>query len=215
MALKANVKEGVVSLWTAKQRSLLALIGIVIGIGSVIAMLSVGTIAKRQARDQFRELGTDFLAIQVHGGAPGGASTIRLQDVVALPQETAAIMGVAPWSRSREAWGTAARRSWTPPPWGSPGRSWRSTGCGCRRAAASRTWTFATTAASSAPGSPPHCGWPARRPWSTNRSGSKTRSASSWGCWRAPRGTASSPSSPTARSSSPCPPRSACSPGRD
>ena len=49
MALKANVKEAVVSLYAAKQRSLLALIGIVIGIGSVIAMLSVGTIAKQQA----------------------------------------------------------------------------------------------------------------------------------------------------------------------
>ena len=102
MALKANVEEAVVSLWAAKQRSLLALIGIVIGIGSVIAMLSVGTIAKRQALEQFRELGTDYLSIQVHGSAPGGASTIHLADVEELPQATASIAGVAPWSRSRE-----------------------------------------------------------------------------------------------------------------
>ncbi|MCY4442089.1 MAG: ABC transporter permease, partial [Deltaproteobacteria bacterium] len=61
MALKANVKEAVVSLYAAKQRSLLALVGIVIGIGSVIAMLSVGTIAKRQSLERFRELGTDYL----------------------------------------------------------------------------------------------------------------------------------------------------------
>ena len=103
MALKANVKEAVVSLWAAKQRSLLALVGIVIGIGSVIAMLSVGTIAKRQAQEQFRELGTDYLAIQAHGSAPGGGSAIRLEDVVELPQGASSIAGAAPWIHSREA----------------------------------------------------------------------------------------------------------------
>ena len=103
MALKANVKEAVVSLWASKQRSLLALVGIVIGIGSVIAMLSLGTIAKRQALEQFRELGTDYLAIHVHGRAPGGGSLIRLEDVVELPQGAPTIAGVAPWLRSREA----------------------------------------------------------------------------------------------------------------
>ena len=74
MALKANVKEAVVSLYAAKQRSLLALVGIVIGIGSVIAMLSVGTIAKRQSLERFRELGTDYLTIQMHGQALSGVA---------------------------------------------------------------------------------------------------------------------------------------------
>ena len=125
MALKANVREAVVSLWAAKQRSLLALVGIVIGIGSVIAMLSVGTIAKRQALERFRELGTDFLAMQVQGSAPGGASTIRLADVVELPQAAPTIAGVAPWScGAARRWCMRGRGSWTPPSWGSPGRSW-------------------------------------------------------------------------------------------
>ena len=99
MALKANVKEAVVSLYAAKQRSLLALIGIVIGIGSVIAMLSVGTIAKQQALEQFRELGTDYLTIQVHGLGPGAASGITLADAVELPEGAPSIAGVAPWSQ--------------------------------------------------------------------------------------------------------------------
>ena len=96
--LKANVKEAVASLWAAKQRSLLALIGIVIGIGSVIAMLSVGTIAKRQALEQFRALGTDYLIIQAYGVAPGAASGIRLADAEGLPGGAASIAAVAPWS---------------------------------------------------------------------------------------------------------------------
>ena len=99
MALKANVKEAAVSLYAAKQRSFLALIGIVIGIGSVIAMLSVGTIAKRQALEQFRELGTDFLTIQVRGQAPGTA-TVGPADAAGLAQETTTIAGAAPWSQS-------------------------------------------------------------------------------------------------------------------
>ena len=100
MALKANVKEAVASLYASKQRSLLALIGIVIGIGSVIAMVSVGTIAKRQALQQFRDLGTDFLSIQMAGQATGGLSGISLADAVGLPEGTSSIAGVAPWVQS-------------------------------------------------------------------------------------------------------------------
>ena len=103
MALKANITEAVTSLWASKQRSLLALIGIVIGIGSVIAMLSVGTIAKHQAQEQFRELGTDYLTIHVRERGPDGRSGIRLADVVELPHGAPTIAGVAPWLRSREA----------------------------------------------------------------------------------------------------------------
>ncbi len=103
MALKANVKEAVVSLYAAKQRSLLALIGIVIGIGSVIAMLSVGTIAKHQALERFRELGTDYLTIRTRNVDQGTPSGIRLEDAVALPEETKSIAGAAPWSQGRAA----------------------------------------------------------------------------------------------------------------
>ena len=92
---RANIKEGIVSLYAAKQRSLLALIGIVIGIGSVIAMVSVGVIAKRQALEQFRELGTEFLAIR----SVGSAKRIPLADALALPKETSSITAVAPWSQ--------------------------------------------------------------------------------------------------------------------
>ena len=102
MALKANVKEAVVSLYAAKQRSFLALIGIVIGIGSVIVLLSVGTIAKRQSLERFRELGTDYLTIQVSSpgpGALGASSELRLADAVGLPEGTSSIAGATPWSQ--------------------------------------------------------------------------------------------------------------------
>ena len=99
MALKADVREAVVSLRAAKQRSFLALIGIVVGIGSVIAMLSVGTIAKHRSLERFRELGTDYLTIQVRDFGQEGPSGLRLADAVGLPQGTPSIAGAAPWSQ--------------------------------------------------------------------------------------------------------------------
>ena len=55
--LKANLKEAASSLATARQRSLLALLGIVIGVGSVIAMVSVGVIVRGEALKQFSRTG--------------------------------------------------------------------------------------------------------------------------------------------------------------
>ena len=104
MILKANVKEAASSLYVAKQRSLLALIGIVIGIGSVIAMISVGTIVKVQALKQFQELGTEILTIRkgYGGGGSGrrGRAVIRLADARALPVELPSIVAAAPSIRS-------------------------------------------------------------------------------------------------------------------
>lgn len=103
MALKANLKEAVVSLYAAKQRSILALIGIMIGIGSVIAMVSVGAIGKHRALEQFKELGTEFLVIQANASAPGSASGsapgIRLADALQLPKGTSTIAATAPWNQ--------------------------------------------------------------------------------------------------------------------
>ena len=102
MILRGNVREAASSLYAAKQRSLLALIGIVIGIGSVIAMISVGTIVKVAALKQFQELGTEILTIRKgYGGEEGGRrAVIRLPDARALAEELSSIVAVAPSIRS-------------------------------------------------------------------------------------------------------------------
>ena len=87
MLLKANSKEAIGSLYAAKQRSLLALIGIVIGIGSVIAMISIGVIAKAEALRQFQELGTEILSIYARParkGRSGGGSSGRIRAADAM-----------------------------------------------------------------------------------------------------------------------------------
>ena len=86
--LKTSLKEATTSLLGAKQRSFLALIGITIGVGSVIAMISVGTIVKKEAVEQFRRLGTDTLTIhnasRDEGTRRGGRATISLRDALDL-----------------------------------------------------------------------------------------------------------------------------------
>ena len=63
MLLSVNSKEAVRSLLASKQRTILALIGIIIGIGSVMAMLSVGETVKAQSLAQFQLMGTDVISV--------------------------------------------------------------------------------------------------------------------------------------------------------
>ena len=89
--LRANVKEAAGSLFAARQRSLLALIGIAVGVGSVIAMMSVGVIVREEALEQFRELGTDALSVTIARARPGAAAPITVRAAFGL----SALPGIA------------------------------------------------------------------------------------------------------------------------
>ncbi|MDE0696514.1 MAG: ABC transporter permease, partial [Boseongicola sp.] len=82
--LAANAREAVDSLRKASLRTILALVGVMIGISSVIAMVSVGEIAKEQARRQFEDLGTDILVIRDAAGS--NASGIAFTDAMRLAE---------------------------------------------------------------------------------------------------------------------------------
>ncbi len=97
--LRANTREAVGSLRRARLRTLLGLVGIMIGISSVITMVSLGEIAKEQARKRFEVLGTDILVIRKSYEVTGPRqqeATIRLPDALALAVETPSITVAAP-----------------------------------------------------------------------------------------------------------------------
>ena len=57
------LKEGFRNLYYAKLRSILALIGILVGSASVVAMVLGGQLATNETLKQFQALGTDLFAI--------------------------------------------------------------------------------------------------------------------------------------------------------
>ena len=67
------------ALWRNKVRTLLTMLGIVFGIGAVIAMVAGGQVAQAAVKEVFASLGTNVLVVQSNatrgGGISGGAGT--------------------------------------------------------------------------------------------------------------------------------------------
>ena len=61
--IKRLAREAALSLWLARQRALLAVVGLAVGIGSVITMVTVGKIVERETLRQFESVGMDYFVI--------------------------------------------------------------------------------------------------------------------------------------------------------
>ncbi len=94
--LQVNLREASRSLWASKQRSLLALIGIVIGIGSVIGMVSIGSIVQNEVLRQFKDMGIDIMTVRKSYDG-GTKSEFRLNDIMKLKEECRSVYEVAPY----------------------------------------------------------------------------------------------------------------------
>src|SRR5437016_11926986 len=64
LRLKRVVRLGVKSLWVHKRRSLLAVLGIVFGVCSVITMLAIGEGASFEAQEQIKNLGSQNIILR-------------------------------------------------------------------------------------------------------------------------------------------------------
>jgi putative ABC transport system permease protein len=88
-------------------RAILTMLGIIIGVASVIAMLAIGEGSKQKMRTEMSKMGTNLLMVmpnfQRRGGVSLGASTsmsLKYSDVVALRNEATAIAAVSPEIRA-------------------------------------------------------------------------------------------------------------------
>ena len=86
-----NLASSVSSIVSNKTRSLLTMLGIIIGVGALIAMLAVGTGAQRAIQKSMSSLGTNLLAVMPgmfrQGGASLGAgavSRLTIEDAKAI-----------------------------------------------------------------------------------------------------------------------------------
>lgn len=83
--------ESLSTLSLNKIRTGLAMLGVIIGIGSVIALMSLGQASQKSVSDQIKSLGANLLTVmpgaQIRGGirgASGGVTTLTYEDVKAL-----------------------------------------------------------------------------------------------------------------------------------
>ena len=90
-----------------KMRSFLTMLGIIIGVGAVIAMLAIGQGAEYSVQQQINSLGTNVLVIlpgaQQTGGVrttAGAATTLTQEDAAAIQKECPAVGIVSPGTRS-------------------------------------------------------------------------------------------------------------------
>ena len=94
-------QETYLSLSSNKSRSALTILGIVIGIGSVIALVSIGQGATKNIESNMQSLGSNLLVVMpgsqrttgsvVRGGF-GSATTLIFEDAEQLPSKWATLM---------------------------------------------------------------------------------------------------------------------------
>ncbi|HZX94539.1 MAG TPA: ABC transporter permease [Myxococcales bacterium] len=108
MNLNASLRTALRALRKNKLRSLLAMLGIVIAVGAVVATVAIGQGAQAKVAQQMESLGTNLLmvlpgSIAMHGVATGSGATQNLtrDDATAIERDlTSSIAAVAPINRT-------------------------------------------------------------------------------------------------------------------
>ena len=103
MKAKTLVKVAGKSIVRNKMRTLLTMLGIIIGVAAVIVMVAVGAGAQAQIQRQIENLGTNMIVITAapasQGGVSQGAQTfnrLSLEDFEKLEREAYLLSGVSP-----------------------------------------------------------------------------------------------------------------------
>jgi putative ABC transport system permease protein len=103
MRLLAPFRIAARALRRNKMRSLLTMLGIIIGVGSVIAAVSITTGATKQVEDKVASLGQNIVTVfsgnMNLGGMRGGwgsAPTLTIEDATAIKNEVANVVAVSP-----------------------------------------------------------------------------------------------------------------------
>ncbi|MBM4141623.1 MAG: FtsX-like permease family protein [Nitrospira sp.] len=101
--IPSTVKISLRALRVNKMRSALTMLGIIIGVGAVIAMLAVGTGASQKISEQISSIGSNLLIVlpgaTTAGGVRMGAGTqptLTMGDAEAILKECPAVLDIAP-----------------------------------------------------------------------------------------------------------------------
>lgn len=82
MKLSQGFKMAFKSVWSNKLRTALSMLGILIGVATVIALVGMGQGSQKEVEDQVASLGTNSLSVTITGR--GTATSLSLEDALAL-----------------------------------------------------------------------------------------------------------------------------------
>lgn len=103
-------------IWRNPMRSLLTVLGIVIGVAAVITMVTVGNGATQAVKEQIESLGSNQLMLRpgqrMGPGGMAGAPHLKLEDVEAIQNQIAGVVAVAP-QQSRAMTVVVQGRNWS------------------------------------------------------------------------------------------------------
>jgi putative ABC transport system permease protein len=103
MKMNSHIEEALLNLFSSKLRSLLALLGILVGTASVVAMVLGGELATNEAIKQFKTLGTDLLSFTINEGdeksGNGTQSNLTLEQANNIVSADPDIRDAAPYSQ--------------------------------------------------------------------------------------------------------------------
>lgn len=109
MGFWAHIREALMNLLSSKIRSLLAVLGILVGTGSVVALISSSELATEHALAEFKKLGTNLIAVMLNNVGPppanGQMQTFKAADAQLVKQKIPVIEKIVPYTLSYEALG--------------------------------------------------------------------------------------------------------------
>jgi putative ABC transport system permease protein len=107
MIVFATLRMAVRALRRNKMRTLLTMLGIIIGVGAVIAMVAIGNGAKAQVEAQIASMGQNVILVLSGNVSRGGfsmgfgsAGTLTREDFEAIRREVSGVAGISPEVRS-------------------------------------------------------------------------------------------------------------------
>lgn len=91
-----HLQDAFINLISTKLRTILAMIGILVGTASVVAMVSSGQLATAAALEQFKTLGTDMLSVSMFNSGSGGAGASSGTEQDLTVDEAIGVKNVSP-----------------------------------------------------------------------------------------------------------------------
>ena len=90
------IKMAFKSIGANKGRSILTMLGIIIGIGSVIMILAVGAGGKKMMNEQFEKMGANGLYIMINWENAGESDYISMEDIQQIKERVPGVVAASP-----------------------------------------------------------------------------------------------------------------------